>query len=203
VVSGDTERGGRNEMTAGYFRSLSETLSSLVEAKYVPNARGTQGTQGLNEWSVLGQVGAQLGSGWGVQAGVRHSELGLRGVTDGPRADAQLGLLALEKVWGGYRSQYLVYTSRKDNGNATSGHRVAFDVLYGENSSIGLSYGRAWVAGNPVGLPIGNGARTSNMGVSGEHWLGRNWSMNYDALLLQDDTTGLKPELRVGLRLAF
>ncbi len=184
------------ELTAGYYKPLSESLSSLVEASYVPNATGAP------EWSVLGQVGAMLGSGWGVQAGLRHSEQGLLGF-EGRRMDAQLGMLTLEKVWSSYRSRYTVYTSRKENGAATSGHRIALNYLYGENSSVGLAYGRTWNAENPIALPIGNASMSSNVGVTGEHWLSRTWSVNYDALFQQDSAQGLKPELRLGLKLAF
>ena len=183
-------------MTAGYYRSLSDGLSSLVETSYLPNL------QGVPEWSVLGQLGASLGSGWGVQAGLRHSELGL-GTFDLRRLDAQLGLFTLEKVWNNYRSQYTLYTSRRDNGVATSGHRVALNYLYGTNSSVGFAYERSRNADSPLALPIGTCAGTSNVGVSGEHWLSRSWSMNYDALFMQDAGEGLKPEFRVGLKLSF
>ncbi|MFN0315811.1 MAG: hypothetical protein ACKVQA_12335 [Burkholderiales bacterium] len=184
------------EVTAGYYQPLSESLSSLFEASYLP------GTTGVPEWSVLGQVGATLGSGWGLHAGLRHSEQGLLSL-EGRRPDAQLGMLTLEKVWNSYRSRYTVYTSRKDDGSATSGHRIALNYIYDGNNSVGLAYGRAWNAQNPLFLPIGGGAVSSNVGVTGEHWLTRNWSVNYDALFQQGATEGLKPELRVGLKLAF
>lgn len=188
---------GQGEMVAGYYRSLSESLSSLVETSYLPAARG------LTEWSVLGQMGAMLGDGWGVQAGVRHSELGL-GRLEGRRTEAQLGLLTLEKVWQQYRSQYTVYTSRRDNGGEGGGHRFSLDYLYGYRSSIGLSYGRAWSSDpqvSAVQVPV---SAASALGVTGEHWLSREWAVNYDALFQQDGAnSGLVPEIRVGLRLAF
>ncbi len=198
VYGSDTDPDHRRsrEMTAGYYRPLSESLTSLVEASYLPSNAGAP------EWSVLGQVGAMLGSGWGVQAGLRHSEHGLLGL-EGRRLDAQLGMLTLEKVWNSYRSRYTVYTSRKEDGAATSGHRIALNYLYGEHSSVGLAYGRAWNAQSPLLLPLGNAAASSNVGVTGEHWLSRTWSVNYDALFQQGATEGLQPELRVGLKLAF
>jgi YaiO family outer membrane protein len=194
----DAERsvGRSQELLAGYYRPLSESLTSLVEASYVPNLTG------LPEWSVMGQVGAMLGSGWGIQVGLRHSELGLMGV-EGRRAEAQLGMFTLEKVWNSYRSTYTVYTSRVESGTATSGHRVALNYQYGVNSSVGLAYGRSWNADTPLALPLSSGAVSSNVGVIGEHWLTRTWSVNYDALFQQDGTQGLRPELRVGLKLAF
>ncbi|MSQ60041.1 MAG: hypothetical protein EXR36_10470 [Betaproteobacteria bacterium] len=185
------------EVTAGFYKPLSESLSSLFEASYLP--RNT----GIPEWSVLGQVGAMLGSGWGLQAGLRHSEQGLLGL-EGRGPEAQLGMLTLEKVWGSYRSRYTVYTSRKGDGTTTSGHRVALNYIYGGNSSVGLAYDRAWNVQNPLFLPIGGRAASSNVGVTGEHWLNRAWSVNYDALFQQGAATqGLKPELRAGLKLAF
>lgn len=188
---------GQQEMVAGYYRNLSDSLSSLVETSYLPNA------QGLPEWSVLGQLGAMFGDGWGVQAGLRRSELGLWGV-EGRRTDAHLGLLTLEKVWSNYRSQYTVYTSRRDNGGGSGGHRMSLDYLYGDRSTVGLTYGRAW-ATDPLMLPtLSSTGVGSNLGVTGEHWLSRAWTVNYDALFQQaDDQSGLAPEIRVGLRLSF
>ncbi len=197
IAGSETDWANRaQETTAGYYLPLSESLSSLIEASYLPNFAGEP------EWSMLGQMGAMLGAGWGIQAGLRHSEVGLSGF-DGRRWDANLGMLTLEKVWDSYRSRYTVYTSRKESGTTTSGHRVAFNYLYGTSSSIGLAYDRVWAADNPLVLPIGNGVATSNVGVSGEHWLSRMWSVNYDALFQQGNSEGLRPEFRVGLRLAF
>lgn len=188
---------GHGERVAGYYRSLSDSLSSLVETSYLPV------TTGLTEWSVLGQMGAMLGDGWGVQAGLRHSELGLAGL-EGRRADAQLGLLTLEKIWHNYRSQYTVYTSRGENGAGGGGHRVSLDYLYGDRSSVGLAYGRTWVS-EPLSPATANPMTVASaVGVTGEHWLGREWAVNYDALFQPDGRGfGLVPDIRVGLRLAF
>lgn len=188
---------GQQEMVAGYYRTLSDSLGSLLETSYLPNP------QGLSEWSVLGQMGAMFGDGWGMQAGLRLSELGLWGL-EGRRVDAQLGLLTIEKVWSSYRSQYTVFSSRKDSGFAGGGHRVSLDYLYGSGNSVGLAYGRAWTSyqdgvGTAPGTAYGN-----NLGVTGEHWLARGWAVNYDALFQQGgEQRGLAPEIRVGLRLAF
>jgi len=196
VVPDPDPLGGAQEYSAGYHWTLKEGMSTLVETSYVPSQFG------LSEWSVLGQLGAQIGGGWGVQAGVRHSELGFVGL-EGRRIDAQLGLLTLEKVWDGYRSQYTVFTSRKENGFATSGHRVSVDYLYGERSSLGLTFGRSWESYELLSLPVGAGM-SSNVGLTGAHTLSRSWTMNYDAVFQQESGQGpLRPEIRVGLRLLF
>lgn len=188
---------GQQETIAGFYRNLSDSLSSLVETSYLPNP------QGLSEWSVLGQMGAMFGDGWGMQAGLRHSELGLQG-QGGRRADAQLGLVTLEKVWNSYRSQYTIYTSRRENGLSSSGHRMSLDYLYGSGSSVGLTYGRDRATDNLTVAHASVAGASSNVGVSGEHLLAKGWAVNYDALFLQaDEQRGLTPEIRIGLRLAF
>lgn len=192
------EFGGRpGETTAGLAMTLGARWTSLLETSYVNNASA------LAEWSMLGQVGTQLGAGWDIEAGLRYSELSLRGL-ELHRADAQMGALTLAKSWDGtYRSQYTLYTARRDGGAPTSGHRIALNYLYGSNSSVGFAYDRSWAADMPLSLPLGNVNVTSNMGVVGEHWITRAWSVNYDALFQQGSLQGFKPEIRIGLKLAF
>jgi len=44
---------------------------------------------------------------------------------------------------------------------------------------------------------------TSNLGVIGEHWFTPSWAINYNALIEDRGIEGLKPEIRLGLRLRF
>lgn len=192
------------EASAGVSRPLTDNWTTLFETSY---ANG--GLTGLtNEWSMLGQVGASFGAGWGVQAGLRHSELGLRDLplhanTLGKAGSADIGMLTLERYWDRYRGAYTYFAGRGDNGANTSGHRVQFDYFYGARSSIGLAY----TLGQPRDASIGLGNAwldTTNIGLTGEHWFTRSWAVNYNALV-EDPRNGaaLRPELRVGLRLRF
>jgi hypothetical protein len=60
-------------------------------------------------------------------------------------------------------------------------------------------------------MGLGNTVATdvSNLGVTGEHWISPSWAINYNAgvnysvLTPESNVSGLKPELRLGLRLRF
>lgn len=193
-----------SETSAGLVRPLADNWSTLFETSY---ANG--GLSGLTtEWSMLGQIGTTFGAGWGVQAGLRHSELGLRDLplhanTLGKAGSADIGMLTLERYWDRYRGAYTYFSGRGDNGANTSGHRVQLDYFYGARSSIGLAY----TLGQPRDPSIGLGNAwldTTNIGLMGEHWFTRSWAVNYNALV-EDPRNGaaLRPELRVGLRLRF
>jgi len=203
------------ETTSGVFQALSENLASLLETSY------TTGLQGMPERSVMGQVGAQFGNGWGMQAGVRHSEIGLRaveqapGVTDwqtlrvGSAASANLGMLTFERYWDRYRGAYTFFSGRTDTGSLATGHRVQLHYFYSARSSVGLAY----TTGRPFDLAMGFGntvaTDVSNLGVTGEHWISSSWAINYNAgvnynvLTPESNVSGLKPEFRFGLRLRF
>jgi YaiO family outer membrane protein len=189
-----------DEVTGGVYQPLSKNLSTLVETS-VANLNA-----GGSEWSVLGQIGTRFGP-WGIQAGLRHSEIGLQsGPWDPPRgsAGADLGMLTFERYFSRYRGAYTFYTGRADDGAEASGHRFRFDYLYGTRSSVGLSYtmGRQFEAPLSFGANL-NPVDVSNLGVTGEHWFTPSWSLNYDALVEDDRLEGLQPELRLGLRYRF
>jgi hypothetical protein len=205
---------GAIETTGGYWHPLSQSLSSLVETSVVP------GSLGSAERSVLGQLGTQFGGGWGMQAGIRHSEVGMTasepltpasgiGLTAlpalrmGPSMGADLGMLTFERFWDRYRGAYTVSSGRAEGGTTATSHRVQLNYFYAARSSVGLSYttGRSFETSVPLNAmtPI----ETSNVGVTGEHWFTPSWAINYNALIEDRGIEGLKPELRLGLRLRF
>jgi len=202
------------ETTSGFWLPLSEHLSSLVEASVAPGALG--GT----DRSVLGQVARQFGNGWNMQAGVRHSDLGMSlpdstlantglglssmpAPTRGLISAADLGVVTLERFWSNYRGAYTVASARSDTGSTATSHRVQLDYFYDPRSSVGLSYtvGRSFQT--PLGVSSMVPVDTNNVGVVGEHWISRAWAINYNALIEDRGIEGLKPEIRLGLRLRF
>jgi len=202
------------ETTGGYWHPLSQSLSSLVESTVAP------GNLGIAERSVMGQLGTQFGAGWGMQAGIRHSELGfappelaqpalglaltsLPPVGMASNLGADLGTLTFERYWDRYRGAYTVASGRAEGGATATSHRVQLNYFYAARSSIGLSYtvGRSFETSVPLNAmtPI----ETSNLGVIGEHWFTPSWAINYNALIEDRGIEGLKPEIRLGLRLRF
>ena len=202
------------ETGGGYWHPLSQWLSSLVETSVVP------GSLGGAERSVLGQLGTQFGNGWGLQAGIRHSELGVplpdaagdRGglgltalppVGVGPNVGADLGIVTFERFWDRYRGAYTVSSGRADGGALATSHRLQFSYFYSERNSVGLSYTTGRNFDTTVPLYGMTPMESSNVGVVGEHWFSPTWAINYNALLEDRGVAGLKPEIRVGLRLRF
>lgn len=200
------------ETTTGYWRPLSQSLSSLVETSLVP------GSLGVSERSVMGQLGTQFGKGWGMQAGIRHSDLGVAtpeankpglGLTSlpapasGPSLGADLGMLTFERFWDRYRGAYTVSSGRAEGGATATSHRVELNYFYSARSSVGLSYtvGRSFESSQPLNAltPV----ESTNVGVVGEHWFTPSWAINYNALIEDRGIEGLKPEIRLGLRLRF
>jgi hypothetical protein len=192
---------GSGEVAGGIYQPLSSRLSTLLETTY------SNGFGPTLERSMLGQVGATIGDGWGVRAGVRHSELGLKELPlyapSAATLASDVGMLTFERSWDRYRGAYTYFAGRSESGVVSSGHRLRLDYFYGERSSVGLAFttgqqvdtfGAAALAGMP---------ETSNVGFIGEHWLSDAWSLRYDALMEEIGSQGLKPELRVGLRLRF
>ncbi|HTS54581.1 MAG TPA: hypothetical protein VMH26_15000 [Burkholderiales bacterium] len=214
TLPGDPLGANAPETTGGYWRPLSQRLSSLVETSVVP------GTLGGIERSVLGQLATQFGDGWGMQAGVRHSQFGVPlpeslngraglGLTAlppaslGPTVGADLGTVTVERFWDRYRGAYTVSSARADGGATATSHRLQFNYFYSSQSSVGLSYttGRSFDSAVPLyGMTP---AESSNVGLVGEHWFSPSWGINYNALLEDRGVDGLKPEIRLGLRLRF
>jgi hypothetical protein len=214
LTPGDPFGSNNPELTSGFWVPLSSSLSSLMETSVTP------GSLGGTDRSVMGQVARQFGGGWNMQAGVRHSELGVllpdtewsatsgtsmlppptRGIGSGA---ADLGTVTVERFWNNYRGAYTVASARADTGSTATSHRVQFDYFYDARSSVGLSY----TIGRSFETPLGTNSlipvEANNVGVVGEHWIGRAWAINYNALIEDRGIEGLKPEIRLGLRLRF
>jgi len=214
ISPGDPLSANGAETTSGFWLPLSERLSSLVEASVVPGAFGGA------DRSVLGQVARQLGNGWNMQAGVRHSDFGmslpdtslvnaglglssLPPPTRGLTSAADLGVVTLERFCSNYRGAYTVASARTDTGSTATSHKVQLDYFYDPRSSVGLSYTMGRSFQTPLGVNSMVPVETNNVGVVGEHWIGRAWAINYNALIEDRGIEGLKPEIRLGLRLRF
>jgi hypothetical protein len=190
------------QRSTGIYQPLSQHLSSLVQSTYAE-----MGDLGA-EWSVLGQVGATVAPGWGVQAGLRHSETGLSAGVMQPYATragtAQLGMLTLERTWRGFRGAYTLFGTYADTGAAGTGQRFELQYYYSQRSSVGLAFTAAHPLQTPPALSTYAPLEGSNLGLTGEHWLSSSWAVNYRALVQDPSiTSGLKPQIRVGLRYAF
>lgn len=188
------------EAAGGVYRPLAQNLSTLFESSY------SSGTGLTSEWSVYGQLGARIGDGWGIAAGLRHSEQAYTTLLTPPSAPASADLttLTFDRQWERYRGAYTYYTGRSDAGATASGHRLQFDYFYSPRSSVGLAYSTGRPLDTLTPYAGQNGATdAANIGVAGEHWFSESWALNYNALVEEGGAQGLKPELRLGLRVRF
>jgi YaiO family outer membrane protein len=191
----------QTEQVSGLYRPLSQRLGSLVETNYAT------GSSGISERSLLGQVGTRLAGGWGLQAGVRHSEMSFAGNDwspyQGTFARADLGMLTFERHWDQYRGAYTVFGTLGDNGALATAQRLQIDWFYSERSSIGVAYttGRELeLAPNLLSLaPVD----VNNIGLVGEHWVTPAWAIHYRALLEERGLQGLQPQIQFGIRSRF
>jgi hypothetical protein len=215
LTPGDPLGANTPEATSGVWLPLSQSLSSLVETSVAPGALGGA------DRSVLGQVAHQFGGGWNMQAGLRHSELGVAapdsalnsgvlGVSALPPSarglgatGADLGMVTVERFWSSYRGAYTVASARAEGGATATSHKFQLDYFYDPRNSVGLSYTIGRSLDSPLGVNGMVPIETSNVGVVGEHWISRGWAINYNALIEDRGIEGLKPEIRLGLRLRF
>ena len=187
----ETERFGLrdNEASVGAYFPLGGAWQGLVEA----TASGTYRV--LPKYSLFGQVFRSLGGGWGVNAGLRHSEYASSG--------ANLLVAGVERYFGNYRAGYTFYSGRPEGAASGPAHRVQVDYYYAERSMIGLSLTRGREVEN-VGPPTGIvSSDVRDVTLTGRHWLSQDWALTYDLLSHQQGTFYRRDGVRLGLRYRF
>jgi hypothetical protein len=81
---------------------------------------------------------------------------------------------------------------------------VEVSYFYTQRSSVGLAYTNVRQFDGAPYVSEFNPIFGTNYSVAGEHWLSETWSINYRALVPDLSTTsGLKPQVRFGLRYTF
>jgi YaiO family outer membrane protein len=173
------------QLLAGYYHPLGERTTGVVEA----SISGTHRI--LPEWSTLVQLEQQLGQGFGLQGGYRHTEY---------RTDTvDQGILGVERYWGDYRAAYTLYLSHLSGSSTVGSHLLRLDYYYAERSSVGLLLARGKEAEN-----LGSGSvvidNTHAAGIIGRHALTRRWALSYELQSHDQDDRYRRNLLRVGIR---
>jgi hypothetical protein len=97
-----------------------------------------------------------------------------------------------------------LFGSYADSGAAGSGHRLDLQYYYGERSNVGLSFSSARAFQAAPVLTAFQPLEGNQLGVTGEHWFSPAWAVNYRALAQEfGPASGLKPQIRFGLRYTF
>lgn len=187
----ETERFGMrdSELAGALYFPLGERWSAVAEASHSPQHHV------LPRYSVRGELQRSFASGWGVSAGLRHSEYA--------RSDANILTLGAERYSGAWRAAYTLYNGRPEGAGSGSAHRVELRRYYGGQSSvgIGIAAGREVEnAGPPAGVVTTD---VKSLTLIGRHWVAARWALSYE--LFAQDHSGLyrRDGMRLGIRHAF
>lgn len=187
----DTERFGLadTEVWAGYYHPLARDWTALVEAS-------TSGEHHvLPRNSLFGQLAWQLGGGWSLNAGLRHSEYN--------RTAVDLLVLGAERYWGNFRAAYTMYSGRPEGAPSGLAHRFVLNYYYGDGSSVGASVttGREVEnVGPPTGILV---TEVRNLTIYGRHWLSADWGLSWEVLAHEQGSLYRREGFRLGLRYRF
>jgi YaiO family outer membrane protein len=177
------------EAWAGYYHPLARDWTALVEASSSPDHRV------LAKYSMFGQLSRQLSDGWGLSAGLRHSEY--------TRSGVNLLVLGAERYWGDFRAGYNLYAGRPEGAQTGVAHRFTFNRYYGEGSSVGIAVTAGREVEN-VGPPTGiTSTDVRNLTVSGRHWMTQDWALSWDLVAHEQGSLYRREGFRLGLRYRF
>jgi YaiO family outer membrane protein len=189
--AGQTERFGLRDdvLWAGLYYPLAREWTLLVEASHAPEHRV------LARYSAFAQLHRALADGWGVAAGVRHSEY---------TAVYTNSLLAeVERYWGNWRGAYTLYLGRPEDAGSAAAHRLQVNYYYGERSRIGtaFTFGREVENAGPTAGIV----TTDVMGLAlfGRHWFAPHWAATWEVLTHDQGNLYRRTGLRLGLRYGF
>ena len=175
--------------TAGFYYPLTATWTSVLEAGVSPSHHISP------RYSLFGQLHNTLGNGWGVEAGVRHSEY--------ERSAVDIFSATAERYWGNWRGAYTFYAGRPQGAASGAAHRLQLTYYYNERNSIGVCYTTGREVEN-IGPP--NGVRATDvkdLTINGRYWFSNAWGLSYEFVSHEQGTLYRRQGLRLGVRHSF
>ena len=187
----ETRRFGLDDSEAygALYYPLGETWTGVVEGSVSPTYSV------LAKYSIGGQLLKSLPGGWGIGAGIRHSEYDL--------SAADVGTLMAERYWSNFRGAYTFYSGHPEGSSSAPAHRFQFAYYYGDRNWVGLSYTTGREV-EYVGPP--RGTITSDVRdwtLSGRHWLAPQWALTYDLVNHEQGILYRRQGGRIGIRHLF
>lgn len=154
-----------HQFSAGAYFSLNKRWLAQIEGSFSPSHRVQA------RYSVMGQLGRDLGRGWLATVGIRHSSYN--------QARANLHTLSIERYWKKYRAAYTLFVSQQPGVGTATSHSLQANYFYRERNAIGviLSAGKELTNLGPRGL-LGTEAR--GVAVVGRHAVSQHWAIHYD-----------------------
>ncbi len=177
------------EGMVGFYTPLSSTWTSVLEVSVSPSHHV------LPKYSIFGQLHKALGNGWGVEAGVRHSEY--------ERSAVDVLSATAERYWDNWRGAYTLYAGRPQGAASGAAHRLQLTYYYSERSFIGVAYTTGREVEN-VGPPTGVRATdVKDWTLNGRYWLSNAWGLTYELVSHEQGTLYRRQGLRLGVRHSF
>jgi YaiO family outer membrane protein len=188
---GQTDRFGLRDdvLWAGLYYPLAREWTLLVEASHSPDH------QVLARYSAFGQLHVALPHGWGLAAGLRHSEY--------TSVYTNTLLAEVERYWGNWRGAYTLYLGRPEDAGSAPAHRLQANYYYGERSRVGaaFTFGREVEnTGPPSGIITTD---VMSFAVFGRHWFAPQWAATWEVLTHEQGNLYRRTGLRLGLRYGF
>lgn len=181
-----TERFGFNDeqfLLGGYY-PLSNRLTVNLEGNVSPSP------QVLATNSIMVSLQGDLGQGWFLTGGFRHSEYGT-----GP---LQQGFATVENYFADFRAAYTVKVT--DSFNKTQfGHRFDFSYYYQDTSFITLTYNMGAETGGFQGVVYD----TQFFGLHGRHWFNQDWAITWELGYIEQGDAYTRQGVGLGIRRAF
>ncbi|TSA40734.1 MAG: YaiO family outer membrane beta-barrel protein [Betaproteobacteria bacterium] len=187
----ETERFGRSDtqgVLGGYY-PLGVRVTGVLETGISPTHNVLP-----QQW-LFGQLEFNLGAGWGVSAGVRHTEY--------DAAQVNMGTVTVEHYIGNVRAAYTLYESWLQGAGAAPAHRFALSNNYNDENQIGVAFVNGRETEN-VGPPTG--VLTSDVtswAIYGRHWFTRDLAVSFEALQHRQGALYTRQGARLGLRYRF
>ena len=175
--------------TAGFYYPLGATWTSVLEASVSWSHHVSP------KYSFFGQLHKTLGNGWGIEAGLRHSEY--------ERSAVDVLSATAERYWGSWRGAYTLYAGRPQGAASGAAHRLQLTRYYNERNFIGVSYTTGREVEN-VGPPTGvRATEIKDWTISGRVWLSNAWGLTYELVSHEQGTLYRRQGLRLGVRHSF
>lgn len=177
-----------SEFLAGGYFALLPRWTLLLEGNVSPTHRV------LPRHSELAQIETTLPMGFGVQAGLRHTQY--------DDAWSNLRNVTLERYWGNQSAGYTFYSGQVRGGGTPTSHRAQWRLFFADDSSAGLSYTTGVEVENlPGGTTVTSDVRT--LVVSARHALSSAWALSFEWQRHEQGSSYVRNGVRLGLRRRF
>jgi YaiO family outer membrane protein len=178
-----------HEISGGYYHPLNATWTGVIGGNISPEHNV------LAKESEFGQLQKAFDGGWGIQAGLRHSQYAT--------AATDLLTMTAEKYWGNYRFGYSFFLGKPQGIGAAPSNMIQLSDYYGDHNyiTVGVAQG---IQVESLGAELGVlTTKVLSSSISGHHWFNSTWGLGYEAVVEHQGNLYLRESIRVGLLYAF